>query len=140
VCVEGFKLFSDKYYSSYPANIAYHAAKLQSEKLAKKYLRRLREAVATESSQITNKEVLIELASSVGIKVGAFIQAMEDGTAERLFQEDLLYTRTNKIYGFPSFLIRNNYNGKSMILRGYQTYEDIVGVMKYISDEELVEV
>ncbi|MFA7435073.1 MAG: DsbA family protein [Bacilli bacterium] len=140
VCVEGFKLFSNDYYSSYPANIAYHAAKIQSEKLANKYLRRLREAAATEASQITNKKVLIELASSVGLKVGAFIQAMEDGTAERLFQEDLLFTRTNRVFGFPSFLIRNNYNGKSIILRGYQDYEDIKDVMEYISDEDLVEV
>lgn len=139
VCVEGFKLFSDKYFSSYPANIAYHAAKLQSEKLANKYLRRIREAVATEACQVTNKDVLIELASDVGLKVGAFIQAMEDGTAERLFQEDLHFTRSQRVYGFPSFLIRNNYNGKSIILRGFQDYENVKEVLQYISDEELVE-
>src|SRR5690606_23499931 len=139
VCVEGFKLFSNDYYSSYPANIAYHAAKIQSEKLANKYLRRLREAAATEASQITNKKVLIELASSVGLKVGAFIQAMEDGTAERLFQEDLLFTRTNRVFGFPSFLIRNNYNGKSIVLRGYQDYNSIKEVLQFLCDEDLQE-
>ena len=140
VCIEGFRLFSDKYYSSYPSNIAYHAAKMQSEKLANKYLRRLREAAATEAKQITNKDVLISLASEVGLKVGAFIHAMEDGKAERLFQEDLLFTSQNKIYGFPSFIIRNNYNGKSLILRGYQSYDDIKEVMEYLSDEPLEEV
>ena len=140
VCIEGFRLYSDKFYSSYPANIAYHAAKMQSEKLANKYLRRLREAAATEAKQVTNKTVLVELASEVGLKTGEFIQAMNDGSAERLFQEDLLFTKQNRIYGFPSFLIRNNYNGKSLILRGYQTYEDIKEVMDYLSDENLEEV
>lgn len=139
VCTEGFRLFSDEFYSSYPANIAYHAAKLQSEKLANKYLRRIREAASTEASQVTNKKVLIELASEVGLKVGEFIQAMDDGTAERFFSEDMLFARTNRIFGFPAFLIRNNYNGKSIILRGYQTYDDIKSVMEYISDDEVIE-
>lgn len=140
VCIEGFKLFSDKYHSSYPANIAYHAAKMQSEKLANKYLRRLREAAATEARQVTNPDVLVEIASEVGLKVGAFIHAIEDGSAERLFQEDLHFSRSNRVSGFPSFLIRNNYNGKSLILRGYQDYDAIKDVLQYISDEDLVEV
>lgn len=139
VCVEGFKMFSEKFYSSYPANIAYHAAKIQSEKLANKLLRRMREAAATEGSQITNPKVLIELASEVGLKVGAFIHDFEDGPAERLFHEDLLFTRTNRIYGFPSFLIRNNYNGKSLILRGYQDYSSIKEVLEYMCDDKLEE-
>lgn len=139
VNVEGFKLFSNRYYSTYPANIAYHAAKMQSEKMANKYLRRLREAVATEALQIINPKILIELASEVGLKIGEFIQAMEDGSAEKLFQEDLLFTRTNRVYGFPSFLIRNNYNGKSMVLRGYQSYFSLKQALEFLADEELVE-
>lgn len=139
VFVKGFKLFSNDYYSSYPVNIAYHAAKLQSEKLANKYLRRLREAVATEAAQITNRNVLIELASDSGLKVGSFIQAMENGIAGRKFQEDLLFTRTNKVYGFPAYLIRNNYNGKSLILKGYHSYNDFKEVLQYLSEEELHE-
>ena len=63
---------------------------------------------------------------------------MEDGTAERMFSEDLLFTRTNRVFDF-AFLIRNNYNGKSILLRGYQTYDDIKNVIDYISDEELKE-
>lgn len=139
VCIEGFKLFSEDHHSTYPANIAYHAAKMQSEKLANKYLRRIREAAATEALQVTNPKILIELASEIGLKVGEFIEAMEDGTAERHFQDDLLFTRINRVYGFPSFLIRNNYNGKSIVLRGYQDYNSIKEVLQCLCDEDLQE-
>lgn len=139
-CVEGMRLFSDKYNSTYPSCIAYHAAKIQSEKLANKYLRRIQEATMTESSQTTNPKILVELAKNVGLRIGDFIQAFENGIAERRFQEDLLYTKANKISTFPSYLIRNNYNGKSLILRGNQKYEDVYNVLKYLTDEELTEV
>lgn len=140
VCTEGLKIFSEKCFSSYPANIAYHAAKIQSEKTAIKYMQRLREAVFTESSQITNPKVLIELAKDVGLKIGDFIIAMEDGTAERLFYEDQFYTKLNKITTFPTYIIRNNFNGKSITLTGYQDYETFKAILEYLADDDLIEV
>lgn len=139
ICTDDIRLFSDEYPSTYPANVAYYAAKIQSEKLAKKFLRRMTEAALTEGSRVTNPRVLIELANCTGLKIGQFIEDMESGSALRLFEEDKLFAKQNKINTFPSFLIRNNYNGKSMILRGYQTYENFKNTIQYLSDEALVE-
>jgi len=140
VCVENIKIFSKDYYSSYPANIAYHAVKMQSEKIANKYLRRLREAHFTEGAQISNPKILVELAKDVGVKIGDFLQAFEDGSAENLFQNDLLYTKQNKIYDFPSFLIRNNFNGKSIILRGFQSYNSLKQAIESLAEGEIFEI
>jgi len=49
VRTEGFQLFTDDHPSSYPQNIAYKAAQMQDEELANKFLRRMREATATEA-------------------------------------------------------------------------------------------
>lgn len=139
VDVDNLKIFSKDYPSTYPANIAYYAAKLQSEILANKFLRRMREAAAAESQQIFNEKVLIELAKEVGLKIGQFLESMNNGTAWAMFEEGLLFARANKITSFPSFLIRNNYNGQSIILRGYQEYNTFRDIITSFCEEKIKE-
>lgn len=137
--VEGpsFNLFSEEYPSTYPLNIAYKAAQFQDEKLAKKFLRRMREAAACEGKQANRDEVLIELAQESGLDVAKFIKNFTDGSAEQAFYEDLKITRSHGVHGFPTFLIKCN--GKEIMLRGFQTYEAFKEVINYLSNGELQE-
>ncbi|MFZ4617921.1 MAG: DsbA family oxidoreductase, partial [Rectinemataceae bacterium] len=59
--------------STYPANIAYEAAGLQDPARADRYLRRLREAAATESRSIHLPEIQADLAEEIGLDRAWFL-------------------------------------------------------------------
>ena len=133
---KGFSLFSEEAPSTYPMNIAYKAAQFQSDVLAKKFLRRIREAVETEARKANQIEVLIELAGECGLDIAKFIKSFSDGTAEKAFQEDLKLTSSYRVHGFPSFLVKSS-DGKEIMLRGYQSFDTFKAVIDQITNGEL---
>jgi predicted DsbA family dithiol-disulfide isomerase len=135
--VNGFKLFTEDTPSTYPMNRAFKAAQFQSNDLAKKFLRRIREAVAAEAINANKTEVLIELAGECGLDIAKFIQNFTDGTAEKAFQLDLQITRANRVHGFPTFLIKAS-NGKEVMLRGFQSFEAFKAVIDQITNGEII--
>lgn len=139
VDAKNFSLFSSEYYSTYPMNIAYKAAQMEDKKLAKKFLRRIREAVSAEGKQTNRIEILIELAQESGLNIPLFIQNFTDGSAEEAFMDDLYTTKTYRANGFPTFLVRAS-NGKEIMLRGYQSYETFNQVIKQITDGNIDEI
>jgi len=138
VLAVGFKLFDDENPSTYPMNIAYKAAQFQDEEKANKFLRRIREATAAEAKQTNTMEVLIELAQESGLDIGTFITDMENGKADKAFEEDRYLTRTYQANGFPSFLIRNK-DGKEIMLRGYQSFKNFKSTINHLSSKILSE-
>jgi putative protein-disulfide isomerase len=121
VRADGFRLFSAEQPSTYPQNIAYKAAQMESQELADKFLRRIREATAAEARQTNQQEVLIELATEVGLDLGKFLERIADGSAENAFRSDLSLVRQYGVRGFPTFLIK--YGVKETLIRSYQNYE-----------------
>ena len=89
--------------STYPANIAYEAAKLQDSKLADRYLRRLREAAAIEGLAIHELEVLADLAAEIGPRPRAFRARLLGLGGGRLRgrQRDLRHLRRAWLPGLP---------------------------------------
>lgn len=138
VQAEGFKLFTKEHPSTYPQNIAYKAAQMQDEELANHFLRRIREASETEAQQTNRTEILVELASEVGLDIAQFLEDYTNGKAESAFQEDLQTTAQFRAHGFPTFLIR--YGEKSMLLRGYQNYNNFKAVINQVTNGEIQEV
>jgi putative protein-disulfide isomerase len=82
-----FQDIAKDFRSTYPANIACKAAQMQSQELADRFLRRIRDAIAAERRALHRREVQIELAGEVGLDVGRFKRALEDGSAERSFKK-----------------------------------------------------
>jgi putative protein-disulfide isomerase len=134
---QGFKLFSKEHPSTYPQNIAYKAAQMQDPMLANKFLRRIREASAAEARQTNTTEVLLELASEVGLDIARFLDDFSHGSAQRAFEQDLATTAEYGARGFPSFLVK--YGGKEMVIRGYQRYEDFKALIGHLSSGEIEE-
>ncbi len=135
--VDGFRLFSEGSYSTYPQNIAYKAAQISSPELADRYLRRMREANAAEGRETGLREVLIELASEVGLDLEGFLKALEDGRAEKAFHDDLAITARYGVRGFPTLLVR--FQDKEALIRGYQSYASIRAVIASLSKGALID-
>ena len=138
VKVEGFKLFTKDQPSTYPQNIAYKAAQMQDEVKADRFLRRMREASAAEALQTNLTEVLVELASEVGLDIGRFLEDFTGGKAKTAFEEDLYLTAQFRAHGFPTFLVK--FGEKSMLLRGYQNYNTFNAVINQLTNGEIQEV
>ncbi len=137
VKTEGFNLFSREHPSTYPQNIAYKAAQMQDQALANKFLRRIREASAAESRQTNRTEVLLELASEVGLDIARFLEDYNKGAARKAFEEDLASTVRYGARGFPSFLMK--YGDKEMVIHGYQRYEDFKALIGHLTGGEIQE-
>ncbi len=134
---EGFKLFSREHSSTYPQNIAYKAAQMQDQALANKFLRRIREASAAEARQTNITEVLLELASEVGLDIARFLDDFTLGPAQQAFEQDLALTAKYGARGFPSFLLK--YGEKEMLIRGYKRYEEFKALIGHLSGGEVQE-
>ena len=102
---EGFALFTEEHTSTYPTNIAYKAAQLQGQEIADQFLRRIREAVATEAKKANRIDVLKEIAKEVGLDENKWLEQMENGIAKQEFEQDLHLCREFQIYTFPSYLL-----------------------------------
>jgi predicted DsbA family dithiol-disulfide isomerase len=135
VRTEGFRLFSAEVVSTYPQNIAVKAAELSDPALAARYLRRLREASAAQARETGRREVLIELASEVGLELTIFIDHLTDGSAERAFRADLDLTRQFGVRGFPTFNLRCG--ERALLLRGYQSFEAMQAVIETLCEGAL---
>ncbi len=128
----------ESFTSTYPANIAVKAAELQDGELAKRYLRRLREAAAAERQPIHLQNIQAMLAMEVGLDGERLISDIRSGEALKAFELDLLECRALGITGFPTFLVRNLANGRSVLVHGYRRYSYFEGLLEELSDDRLV--
>jgi len=138
VKTDGFNLLSKEYPSTYPQNIAYKAAQMQGEEIAGKFLRRIREASATEAKLTSRTEVLVELASETGLDIARFLDDFTNGKAQKAFEEDLYTTKQFGVHGFPTFLLK--FGEKSILLRGYQQYNTFKAVINQLTSGKIQEI
>jgi predicted DsbA family dithiol-disulfide isomerase len=125
----------DEVFSTYPACIAFEAAKLQSVEMGNSYLRRLREAAAAERLAIQHSDVQVELAKEIGLNRDVFLESLQNGKAENAFKQDLLECQRRGVRGFPSFMLRCF--GEEIFLRGYTPYQTFERWFQELSGNQL---
>lgn len=123
--------------STYPACVAFKAAELQDAGLAKKYLRRLREATAAEHMFIHRVEVQADLAEEVGFDRERFLADIESGRAEEEFEKDLAICRAEEVSGFPSFAITRLSDGETLRFDFYMSSIAMAEQFKRLVDDQL---
>ena len=132
VRVDRMALFSERYPSSFPQNIAYEAARRIDSERAKHFLRRIREATFLEQRRTSQMNVLVELATEVGFDAAQFIEEYTTGSAPGDFQQERMRCRRNGITGFPAYLIKND--STKIILGGYQNLSTLHTIIGRLSD------
>jgi len=116
--------------STYPANIAYEAAKLQDANLADRYLRRLREAAAIEGLAIHEPVVLADLAAGMGLDRARFERDFA-GPAVDAFAADRDICAQYGVHGFPAFLVR--VGEREQVLSGYRGFSQFTGLIDLLA-------
>lgn len=131
VVVDNFQLFTQRYPSSYPQNVAYEAAKRINAQLAKRFLRLMREATFTQCRRTSQIDVLLNLATTSGYDAASFIDEYTTGYAQTAFTHDKMMCRRNGITGFPSYLIKNE--DTNIIIGGYQNLNTFHTIINRLS-------
>jgi protein-disulfide isomerase-like protein with CxxC motif len=121
---------TDPAQSTYPASKAFTAARQQATDPAHRYLRRLREAYATEVRNVNRRPVQVELAAAVGLDVDAFRTALEDGTAQAAFEADLARTRDADVRAFPTYDVRGP--GGEQRATGFTSFDDLLAAVRAV--------
>lgn len=131
VVADNFQLFTERYPSSFPQNIAYEAAKRIDTKQAKLFLRLMREATFTQRRRTSQIDVLLDLATQAGFEASSFIDEYTTGYAQTAFTHDRMMCRRNGITGFPSYLVKND--DTSIIVGGYQNLSTFHTIINRLS-------
>ncbi len=131
VVADKFELFTERYPSSFPQNVAYEAAKRINPQQAKCFLRLMREATFTQSRRTSQIDVLIDLATKAGYDAASFLDEYTTGHAQTAFSHDRMMCRRNGITGFPSYLIKND--DTNIIIGGYQNLSTFNNIISRLS-------
>lgn len=99
--IDGDLWLEDPLNSSYPPSIAFKAAQIQDEEKAHLFMREIREMVFLQKKNIAKWEHMANAAKTVGLNVEQLKSDFE-GTANRLFKEDLMLAREYGVRGFPT--------------------------------------
>ncbi len=126
--------------SSIPACLAVKTAELQSPVAAEQYLRAVREAVMLQGRDISERKVLLEVASELARRKPAvldfsrFEQELGREASKKALEEDLQKTRLHGITRFPTLTIHKPGAAGVMIV-GYRPYEALLEALKQVAPE-----
>ena len=134
--VEGFKLFSETENSSFPLCIAFKAAQMANMEKADLFLYNLRAAAMAEARQAITESELIAIADESGIDIAAFLDPLNDGSAEKAFWKDVEEAISMKVEVFPTFVFE--YEGKKMPLKSFRDYNTMTAMIKAVSGGKLL--
>lgn len=122
---------ADPAQSTYPASVAFVAARRQDRDRGHRYLRRLREAYATQIRNVNRRDEQVRIADAVGLNVEAFAAALDDGTARRAFEEDLSRTRDAGVRAFPTYRVEGPEGERR--LSGFQPFERLDAALSAVA-------
>jgi hypothetical protein len=135
VATHNLALFSERYPSSFPQNIAYEAAKRLNPQKAKRFLRLLREATFIEGKRTSQIDIIIKEATRAGFCAAKFIDEYTTGSAQADFMQDRMKCKRNGVTGFPSYIIRND--DTKIFLRGYQNFSTMQALISRLSADKV---
>ena len=91
--------------STYPANRAVIAARLQGDRFDELMTRRIQQAYYLEARNPSDNDTLIALAADIGIDVDRFSSDLVDAATQQKLLQEITYARRLGIASFPSLAV-----------------------------------
>jgi putative protein-disulfide isomerase len=118
-------------YDTDPAARAVIVARREDEALALTYLGRLQQAFYAEARDVTQGEVLAELAEAVGLDRHDFLLQWATEGAKQETWRDYAISQRAGVTGFPTLVAGPNEQGVfGVVTRGYAPPDQVVAVLK----------
>jgi predicted DsbA family dithiol-disulfide isomerase len=115
----------------YKTTIAIKAAELQGKQAGLKFLRKLQEYLFLNKQNISNEDVLCEIARSVGIDEKEFLNDLSSDLAINAFKCDLKFSQEMNVTEIPTLIIFNNKADEEGIkISGCYSYEVYVEILR----------
>jgi|SRR5690606_32474546 len=121
--IDGDIWLEDPLDSSYPPSIAFKAAQMQDDEKAIDFLRRMRELLFLEKKNITKWEHIAKAAIYSKLDVNQLKENYLNGSAKKLFNEDLDLGRQLGIRGFPTIIFIDEQRNEQLVY-GSKPYKD----------------
>lgn len=133
--MEGFHLFDEDHRSSFPLDIAFHAARLAAPDKSEKYLYALRRATILYGRQTTKSDELVNVAKEAGIDENLFLEYFSNGQAETAFRNDLKLTQSLGIRRLPSYLIKTDVS--SILICSMPSYNEFITLINQAEEKTI---
>lgn len=117
--------------SSYPASMAYIAAKNQGDIISLLFWRKLREAVFVYDKDIGDEYTLLNIASECGLYTDRFLQDYRSEKTKNIFFSEISEARSLGINFFPTVVFLGEDN-RSSVVEGVRPYETYVFSLKEV--------
>jgi putative protein-disulfide isomerase len=88
------------------------------------YFKSLHQAFYAENRDITQTDILLEIAEDTGIAPEDFLETFTHGDTLQETREDFEFSQSLGIRGFPSIVLKDE-RGLALLTRGYLPYEDL---------------
>ncbi len=126
--IDGDVWLEDPLNSSYPPSIYFKAAQMQDNDKAIVFMRHLREQLFLQKKNITKWEVVKTSAEYSKLNLEQLQKDFDNGTAKKLFEDDLALARKMGVRGFPTIFVVDANNNYEFIYgsRPYPVYEGSV--------------
>jgi putative protein-disulfide isomerase len=118
-------------YDTDPAARGVVVVRREDETLALTYMERVQRAFYAEARNVTDGEVLADLAAEVGVDRAAFLQQWSTESAKQETWRDYAISQRAGVTGFPTLVAGPNEAGAfGVVTRGFAPAESVVGVLK----------
>jgi len=124
-------------YDTEPPSRAIVALHSLAENISLAALKSLHQAFYAHNRDVTNAEVLADIARELGQDRTAFLAAFESEETKAATQRGFEFSRSIRVTGFPTLLAGDNESGFQALTQGYQDWEQIRPALDaYLADEQ----
>lgn len=127
--IDGDLWIEDPLTSSYPSSIAFKAMQNQGDKIAFKYLRRIREMLFLEKRNISKEEVLLEAVEYCNGDKATFLKDFHNDDLKQSFYDEINEGKEMGVRGFPTFIFINK-SGSGFKISGMSGYANYVSALE----------
>lgn len=110
--------------SPYIASLAIKSAELQGRRAGIRFLRKLQEVLFIEKQNVSEEDVLIEIANDVGLDANEFLKDLHSSSAAKALQCDLKITSEMEVSEIPTIAFFNErVEDEGLKVTGYYPYD-----------------